>query len=83
MGLLAGLVSASNPTKCISSCNRKCENQPIFINLHPNEYSQEFYYYPFTVKLHKCVGSCNTFSGYLIKYVFQIKFKSKRVQHDH
>ena len=34
--------------------------QPHLINLHPNEYSQEFYYYPFTVKLHKCVGSCNT-----------------------
>ena len=25
----------------------------------PNEYSQEFHYYPFTVKLDKCVGSCN------------------------
>ena len=27
--------------------------------LHPNEYSQLFYYYPFTLKLDKCVGSCN------------------------
>ena len=34
--------------------------QPHLINLHPNEYSQEFYYYPFTVKRHKCVGNCNT-----------------------
>ena len=30
------------------------------INLHPNEYSQEFHYYPFLVKLDRCVGSCNT-----------------------
>ena len=30
------------------------------INLHPNEYSQEFHYYPFAVKLDKCIGSCNT-----------------------
>ena len=30
------------------------------INLHPNEYSQEFYYYPFAVKLDGCVGRCNT-----------------------
>ena len=34
--------------------------QPILFNLHPNEYSQEFHYFPFTVKLDRCVGSCNT-----------------------
>ena len=35
-------------------------NQLTFINLRPNEYSQEFYYYPFAVKLGRCVGSFNT-----------------------
>ena len=34
--------------------------QPTLINLHPDEYSQEFHYYPFAVKLDRCVGSCNT-----------------------
>ena len=34
--------------------------QPTLINLHRNEYSQEFYCYPFSVKLGRCVGSCNT-----------------------
>ena len=34
--------------------------QPTFINLHHNEYSQEFQCYPFAVKLDRCVGSCNT-----------------------
>ena len=34
--------------------------QPTLIDLHPNEYIQEFHYYPFAVKLGKCVGSCNT-----------------------
>ena len=34
--------------------------QPTLINLHTNEYSQEFYYYPFAAKLDRCVGSCNT-----------------------
>ena len=43
--------------------NEKCEIPPTFINLNPNEYSQEFHYYPFTVKLGKCVGSCNTLNG--------------------
>ena len=35
--------------------------QPNLINLHPNEYSQEFYCFQFAVKLDiRCVGSCNT-----------------------
>ena len=33
---------------------------PTPINLQPNEYTQEFHYYPFAVKLDRCVGSCNT-----------------------
>ena len=40
--------------------NQKCMIQPTFINLHPNEYSQEFHYYLFTVKLDRPVGSFNT-----------------------
>ena len=62
--LLTGLVSAFNHTKCVSLSNQKYEIQPTFINLHPNEYSQEFQYYPFTVKLDKCVGSCITLSDF-------------------
>ena len=60
IGLLIGIVGAYNHTKCVSLRNQKCEIQPSFTNLHPNEYGQEFHYYPFTVKLDKCVGSCNT-----------------------
>ena len=32
----------------------------ILINLHPNEYGQEFQHHLFAVKLDRCVGSCNT-----------------------
>ena len=46
--------------KCISLNNQKCQIQPILINLHPNEYSQEFHYYPLAVKLDKCAESCNS-----------------------
>ena len=74
MVLLASIVNSSNHRKCVSSSNKKCEIQPTF-NLHPNEYNQEFHYYPFTVKSDICVGSCNTLMIYLIKYVFQIKQK--------
>ena len=42
--------------------NQKCMTQPTSFNLHPNEYSQEFHYYPFAVKLDRCFGSCITLS---------------------
>ena len=60
IGLLTGLVNGSNHTKCVSLSNHKCMTQPTLINSHPNEYSQEFYYYPLAVKLDRCAGSCNT-----------------------
>ena len=44
---------------CVLS-NQKTDLQPTFINLHPNEYSQELHYYSFTVKLDKYVGICNS-----------------------
>ena len=34
--------------------------QSAFINLYPNEYSQEFHYYQFTDKFGKCVGCYNS-----------------------
>ena len=40
--LLTGLVNGSNHKKCISLNNQKCMIQPTLINLHPNDYSQEF-----------------------------------------
>ena len=60
IGLSTGLVNGSNRTQCVSLNNKKCMTQPTLINLHPNEYSQEFHYFPFAVKLDRCVGSCNT-----------------------
>ena len=60
IGLLTDRVSASNHVKCVLLSNQKCMTQPTLINSHPKEYSQEFHYYPFAVKLDRCVGSCNT-----------------------
>ena len=42
--LLASIVNASNQTKCVFLSNQKCMIQPTLINLHPNEYIQEFDY---------------------------------------
>ena len=62
MGLLISIVDPSNHTKYVSLSNQKCMIQPTFFNLHPNEYSQEFDYYPFAVKSDKCAENFNTFS---------------------
>ena len=59
IGLLTGLVNGSDHTKCTSLSNQKCVIQTFLINLHHNKYSKEFHYYPFAVKLDRCVGSCN------------------------
>ena len=59
MGLLINIVNACNCTKCVSLSHQKCMIQPTLINLHPNDYSQEFHYYPIVVKLDRFVGDCN------------------------
>ena len=60
IGLLTGTVNASNHKECVLFGNQKCEIEPTLINLQPNEYSQELHYYPFALKLDRCVASCNT-----------------------
>ena len=39
--------------------NQKCMTQPTLVNLHPNEYGQEFHYNSFLVKFDISVWSCN------------------------
>ena len=70
--LLRDIVNGSNHTKCVSLSNQKCMAQSTLINLHLNEYSQEFHYYQFAVKLDVLEVEILSMA-YLIKYVFQIK----------
>ena len=83
--LLHNIVNGSNHTKCVSLSNQKFLIQPTLINLHPNEYSQEFHFYPFAIKLDRCIRSCNTLNDLSNKVCVpnKTKFKSKRVQHDY
>ena len=57
----------------LSNC--KGEIQPTLINLHPNE----FHYYPFVVKLDRCIGNCNTLNVLSDKVCFQNKTKDLNV----
>ena len=70
--VLSSIVNASNQTKCISLSNQKCKIQPTLINLHPNEYSQEFHCYPFAVKL-DVLEVVILLMIYPVKYVFHTK----------
>ena len=72
IGLFTSLVNGSNHTKCILLTNQKYMIQPTLIDLHPNEYSQEFHYYSFLVKLDRFVGSCNTLNDLSNKLCIQI-----------
>ena len=71
MGLLICIVNASDRTKWVSLSHQKRKILPTLINLHPNEYNQELRYYPFTVKLDRCAGSCTSLNDLLltIEYV--------------
>ena len=60
IGLLTGLVNGSNHTKFASLSNEKWLIHPTLTNLHSNEYSQELHYYPFAIKLDRCVRTRNT-----------------------
>ena len=63
MGLLTNITNGSNRTKCVSLSNQKCEIQLTFINLHPNEYKEEFHCYLFLIKLNRCIGIYNTLNN--------------------
>ena len=45
--LLSSIVNFSDNKKSVSLNNQKYKIQTTIINLHPNEYSEEFHYCPF------------------------------------
>ena len=49
--------------KCIFLSTQKFKIQPTLSNLHSYEYTQELHYYPFAIKLDRCVRSCNTLNN--------------------
>ena len=63
-----------------------CNIQSILINLHPNEFSQEFHIslHQIVIKLDRCVRSCNTHIDLSNKVCVpnKARFKYNWVQHD-
>ena len=75
IGLLTVIVNGSNRIKCVLLSNQKSLIQPALINLHPNEYNQEFHHYPFAVKSDRYVGICDTLNDLSNKVLVQTKQK--------
>ena len=73
--LLTGIANGSYHTKCVSLSNEKYEIQTTLTNLYSHEYSQERNYYPFSVKLGRYDGSCNTLNDLSNKVSVQNKKK--------
>ena len=44
-----------NSLKCVSVNNQECKIRPEIININSNEPL----FYPYTIKINKCSGSCN------------------------
>ena len=72
--LLSSIVNPSDHTKCLSLSNQKCKIQSTLINLHPNECTQKFHYYPFVVNLDRCAGSCNTIIDLPLQHDYRNKW---------
>ena len=48
-------VLKGNPLKCVSMNNKECKITPQIIHITSNEPS----FYPYSVKINKCSGTCN------------------------
>ena len=47
--------SSSIPLKCVSMSNQECKVRPAVLNINSNEPL----FYPYSILLNKCSGSCN------------------------
>ena len=48
-------ISGVNSLKCVSVNNQECKVRPEIININSNEPL----FYPYSIKVNKCSGSCN------------------------
>ena len=77
------------PLKCLSMNNQECEITPEIINVNSNEPS----FYPYSIEVHKCSGSCNNINDPYAKWwaldvvkninvkVFSLMSKSNETMH--
>ena len=56
-------LSNVNPLKYVSMSNQECKIRPQIVNVSSDEPT----YYPYSVKINKCSGSCNNINDLFAK----------------
>ena len=69
-------LSNINSLECASMNNPECKIRPEIINLNTNEPLL----YPYSIKINKCKGSCNTISDTHAQICVPYNIKSKNVK---
>ena len=62
-----------NSLKCISINNQNCKIRPKIVNLN----SEEPFFFPFSIKISKCSGSCNNMNDPYTKLCVHVVVKNE------
>ena len=65
-----------NSLECVSMNNQVCKRRTEVINLNINKPM----FYPYSIKINKCKGSCNTINDPYVKICFPDKIKNANVR---
>ena len=68
-------LSSVNSLECVSMNNQKCKRRTEIINLNINEPT----FYPYSIKINKCKGSCNTINDLYAKICVLNEIKNTNV----
>ena len=66
-------VSNVNSFECVSMNNQECKMRTEIINLNTNEPM----FYPYSIKINRYKGSCNTINTHMLKYVNLTKLRTQ------
>ena len=59
------------PLKCVPMNNQECKVRPKILNINGNEPS----FYPHSILVNKCSGSCNNINDPMLNYAFLMLLK--------
>ena len=76
ISVLAMTFFSCNALKCVSMNNQECKIRPKIINIKSNEPS----FYPYSIELKKCSGSCNNINDPYAKLCIPDVVKNINVQ---
>ena len=72
MMLFGCSLSKVNASKCVSMNNQDCEIREEIINVNNDEHT----FYPYSVKIRKCSGSCNNINNPYEKFCVPVVVKN-------